>query len=364
MSHAQRHLDNTDREATRRSSSGRDGDRPSQAAAPASVLTTPLSRSRWVQRLLAALLAVSGLATLSYALISVVVVILMAYVPPIPVTETPAALGLRYKNVTFASRGDHVTVRGWLIPGVQPDGRLTVTRTIIVVPGARTNRVDAPAGLLALSGTLARHGFAVLAFDLRGEGASAPAPFSFGYFEQRDVLGAVDFLRKGPLPYPALGRPHAIGGLGLSTGASALLLAAAHEPAIRAVVADSAFADALPIIERELPRRGGLPPLFTPGVLEAARVLYGIDYRAIRPVDAVPHLAPRPVLFIQGAADSFNPPSDARQLYAAASAPPQAHAQLWLVPGADHTQAFHAQPTEYVTRVVSVFAAALGPDTP
>ena len=38
-------------------------------------------------------------------------------------------------------------------------------RTIIVVHGSRTNRADKDAGLLNFSVGLARHGFAVLAFD-------------------------------------------------------------------------------------------------------------------------------------------------------------------------------------------------------
>src|SRR5438874_9913511 len=44
------------------------------------------------------------------------------------------------------------------------------------------------------------HGLAVLAFDMRGAGESTPAPLSMGTLEQRDVLGAVDFLRSGPIP--------------------------------------------------------------------------------------------------------------------------------------------------------------------
>jgi uncharacterized protein len=66
--------------------------------------------------------------------------------------------------------------------------------------------------LLDFSAALARAGFAVRAYDTRGTGASDPAPDSLGSFERRDVLGAVDFLRSGPMPYPALGRPRVIGG--------------------------------------------------------------------------------------------------------------------------------------------------------
>jgi len=262
----------------------------------------------------------------------------------------------------FASRGDALTLRGWFIPGVLSGGRLTVQRTIIVVHGARQNRTDPAAGLLDLSGDLVRQGFAVLAFDMRGHGQSQAAPFSLGYFEQRDVLGAVDFLRSGSLPFPELGRPHQIAGWGVSMGANALLLAAAREPALAAVVADSAYPDITPILEREIPK-GGAPAPFAPGGLLAARLLYGINFYDIRPVDAVAHIAPRPLFFIQGGADTFNPPTNLAVLTAAARAAPDASVESWLVPGADHAQAFHVAGSDYVNRVVAFYNQALGPDS-
>jgi fermentation-respiration switch protein FrsA (DUF1100 family) len=246
---------------------------------------------------------------------------------------------------------------------VLPGGRLTAQRTLIVVNGTRTNRADPDAGLLDLSGDLARHGFAVLAFDMRGTGQSPPAPLSLGYFEQRDVLGAVDFLRSGPLPYPELGRLRAIGGWGVSMGAATLLLAAAREPVIQAVVSDCAYADAASELERVLPQQGGPPRPFTPGVLLAVRALDGIDFSAVRPVDMVASLAPRPLFLIHGSADTFVPPFNQDELYAAARAVPNAHVDYWRVVGAGHAQSYHTARAEYVARVVAFFSAALGPDT-
>jgi pimeloyl-ACP methyl ester carboxylesterase len=310
------------------------------------------------RRLVATLLVATGMLTASYAGLSIYSATRLVYAPQEPITTTPAALGLAYRDVSFRSRGDGLLLRGWFIPGLLPDGRMSARRVMIVVHGARANRADPGTGVLAFSAELARHGFAVLAFDMRGMGQSPPAPLSMGYFEQRDVLGAVDFLRSGPLPYPRLDRPQVIGGWGVSMGAATLLLAAAREPAIRAIVADSAYADLLPILEREIPARSGLPPAITPGIVLAAWTLYGIDYRAIRPVDVVARIAPRRLLLIQGAADTFMPPSTARVLTAAARVP-HAHVQLWLVPGAAHAQGFHAAGQAYVRRVIAFLRTSL-----
>src|SRR5260370_39746873 len=100
-----------------------------------------------------------------------------------------------------------------------------------MVEGNRANRNDKRGGVINLSGDLARHGFAILAFDMRGSGESPPAPLSLGYFEQRGVLGAVDFLRSGPIPYPTLGRTHVLGDYGVSMRAATLMMAAAHATA-------------------------------------------------------------------------------------------------------------------------------------
>jgi len=315
---------------------------------------------RWV---VVVLLVLSVVVTTVYTALSIYIATKLVYVPPKPIYATPASLGLQFKYVTFPSRTDHIQLKGWYIPGVLPNGHLTTQRTIIMVHGTRTNRADKAAGLLNLSVDLARHGFAILAFDMRGTGESPPEPLSLGYFEQRDVLGAVDYLRSGSVPYPALGRTHIIGGWGVSMGAATLLMATAQEPAIRAVVSDCAYADIIPILEREVPKGGNLPPLFTPGGLTAARILYGMDFYAVRPEDIVASIAPRPIFFIHGTSDTYVPTENINILAAAARTAPDAHIQTWLVPGAGHAQSFNKEGAVYVDRVVAFYDAALGPDT-
>ena len=318
---------------------------------------------RGIRRLVATLLIISALLTTAYSALSIYIATRLIYAPQKPLYSTPAALGLQFKYVTFPSRIDHIQLQGWFIPGVLPNGSLTSQRTIVFVHGNRTNRADKPSGLLNLSVAFARHGFAVLAFDMRGTGESPPAPLSLGYFEQRDVLGAVDFLHSGPMPYPNLGRPRAIVGWGVSMGAATLDLAASQEPAIRAVVSDCAYADILPILEREIPKGGNLPQMFTPGALLASQALYGMNFYAVRPVDVVARIAPRPILFIHGDKDTYIPPSNMYELAAAARTGPGANVQTWLVSGAGHAQSFNTLGDTYVARVIAFYTSVVGPDT-
>jgi uncharacterized protein len=310
-----------------------------------------------LRKFIVALIVFLGLLPFLYGGVLAYIATRVEFSPPLPITQTPAAFGLRYHDVTFYSRIDHVRLRGWFIPGVLPDGRLSAQHALIMVHGTGSNRA-APL-VLDLGSALARRGFAILAFDMRGMGDSAHAPLSEGYFEQRDVLGAVDFLRSGPLPYPELGRPHKIAAWGDSMGAATVLLAAAREPAIRAIVSDSGFAALVPVLQSD----PHYPGPFIPSVLLTVRVLYGVNYYAVRPVDVVASIAPRPIFFIQGSADTVVPPSNLKMLAAAAFTAPDAHVQTWLVKGADHIESFKMMGEVYLNRVAAFFSQTLGLDT-
>ena len=159
---------------------------------------SPKRKSSRARKLIVALFISLEVLILSYIGISFFVATQMAYAQPMAITETPAVLGLNYRDVSFLSRQDHLLLRGWFMPGVLPNGQLTTERTIIMVHGMHSNREALEGGLLNLSAALVHKGFAILVFDFRGHGQSAPAPLSMGFFEQRDVLGAVDFLQSGP----------------------------------------------------------------------------------------------------------------------------------------------------------------------
>ena len=340
---------------------------PSSGTSTPPIVDKPARKGRGWRIFVTALLTLSVLLMVGYSAVSIYIAVRIMDVQQTPPYATPASLGLLYKDITFPSREDNLQIKGWFIPGILPNGQLTSQRTIIMVHGNTTNRADKGVGLLNLSADLAHQGFAILAFDLRGAGESPAAPRSFGLYEQRDVLGAVDFLRSGSLPYAELGRPRAIAGWGVSLGGATLILAAAKEPAIKAIVSDSAYADILPRLERDVPAGGHLPAMFTPGGLIAAQVLYGVDFYHTRPVDVIASIAPRPILLIHGADDNKNhtdtPPSNMYTLEAAALSAPGASVKTWMVPGATHAQAYHVEGKVYVDRLVAFYTAALGQDT-
>ena len=213
---------------------------------------------------------------------------------------------------------------------------------MILVHGLNSNRTGDNA--LDLTRRLFDLGFSVLLFDLRAHGESDGDQLAAGYFEKRDVLGALDFLVLRGVPS---GR---VGVLGWSMGAATALLAVADEPAIRAVVADSAFADAQDMVAQETARSTVFPewvvPLFIPGMKAMSRILYGIDVGAVSPERAVASID-YPILLIHGEADSRIPVEQSVRIHDSAPAA----SELWLLPGTEHADAFLNAPDEYVERV-------------
>src|SRR3977135_615008 len=111
---------------------------------------------RW-RRAVAGLLILSGVLTLGYVGISSYIAEQLVYETPKPIIRTPASLGLRFASGTCSSRDDHINLQGWFIPGVLPDGQLTVDRMIVAVHGTRQNRESRGSHRRELAGALGRH---------------------------------------------------------------------------------------------------------------------------------------------------------------------------------------------------------------
>jgi uncharacterized protein len=238
--------------------------------------------------------------------------------------------GLSFERAAFLAP-DGVRVAGWYIPAPKTSSDATV----IIVPARGMSK----ACFLPHATMLAEDGFNVLLVDLRGEGESGGHARGFGVIEQRDVMGAVEYLRG---THPRQSRH--VFALGVSEGAAAVLAAAREDARIEAVIVDSAFPQPAADLERMMPR---LPwPLnhyFQKATLLMASAQLGcnlFDRGASRDIAA---LSPRPVLVIHGQQDEDVSISQAEGLYAEAHDP----AMLWQVREAGHGESLSARPADY-----------------
>jgi len=194
-----------------------------------------------------------------------------------------------------------------------------------------------------------RLGFSVLLVDLRGHGGSATARLTFGRRERRDILGAVDFLL-------AHGHaPRRIGVLGASMGGVSAIGAAAQEPAIGAIVTDSAFCTLHDVLRMQFVRLTRLPGWCLSGATIVASVLTGERLRHHTAAHDMTRLRGRPTLVIHAQHDPFVPVSHAHALAHAGDA------ELWITSGNRHLSSYTDGRAEYARVVGGFFHTHLSP---
>jgi len=265
-----------------------------------------------------------------------------------PIRHVPEQFDLAYESVSFPSRIDGMTLKGWLLPGAE--GRLS-RRAVVVVHGwNRDRQSEAEGHILEIAARLVQQGRPVLLFDLRGWGQSEGERFTMGAQEVRDIAGAVDFLDDRGLAGAGVDL------LGYSMGAASSLLEAPTDPRVRDIAEDSGYAVLVDVLDTELPKVSGLPSFFTPGTLLMAQPLAGFNPYSIRPVDAMAMLATQrtPLLVIHGEADRLVPASHGRRI-ADAYGP---RAETLFVPGAGHVGSYSIDPTTYLARLTAFFDGA------
>ena len=260
----------------------------------------------------------------------------MFYYPTRETYATPAAAGLAFQEVQFTSR-DGTSLTGWFIPA-----RGAATGTVVHLHGNAQNM----SSHFTFVHWLPTRGFNLFVFDYRGYGASAGKPERRGIYE--DSLAAIEHVLARPDVDPAR-----VVVLGQSLGGANALAVLGREGThgVRAVVADSAFFSYRSIVEDKIRAMPGLSVLRGP----LSRLLISDEFS---PGPAVDRIAPVPVLFLHGMADRVVPASHSQRLYDAAKEPKT----LWLVPGADHTEAITDR--RWQDRLVEFLLAALdGPGT-
>jgi pimeloyl-ACP methyl ester carboxylesterase len=142
-----------------------------------------------------------------------------------PPTTDPAALGLAFESVRFATRNGK-TLSAWYLPAVSG------APAVVVMHGWGASAES----LLPLGADLNRAGHAVLLPDARGHGASDPDSFSSMPRFAEDIEAGLDWIKARP----GMGAAR-LAVVGHSVGGAAALLAASRRDDLDAVVSLSAF---------------------------------------------------------------------------------------------------------------------------
>jgi uncharacterized protein len=247
--------------------------------------------------------------------------------------EVPApSLGAAHEEVAFTT-SDGLRLEGWFVPSRNG-------ATVIAFPGR--------SGPQKQTRMLVRHGYGVLLFDRRGEGASEGDPNAFGWHGERDLHAAAAYLR---------GRddvdPERIGGIGLSVGGEMIIHAAAGSDVFKAIVSEGASGQS---IRDGIANHGVREAILADGAITLATALFTNDLPPPSLESDVEKIAPRAVFLVygeNGQGGSETKPN--RGFYDAAREPKQ----IWEVPDGQHIAGITTRPEEYERRVIGFFDRAL-----
>lgn len=241
----------------------------------------------------------------------------MVYRPKIVADEPFTVAMIPGERVSFPS-ADGTSVAGHYFQPVGP-GRTTALLCHGLGGDAR--------GFARLIERLVQNGVAVLAVDLRAHGRSGGQLSTFGVREKFDAIGAIDWIES---THPD--NAERIVGIGASVGAAALLGAATMDERLDSIIVLSTYAtlkDEVDFVGRHrlVPPIGWLVQKFG---LTLASLHVGVNLSAVRPVDDIAKIWPRPVLVVHGTADEIIPFEQGRRLYNAA---PIGRSSFWVYGG-------------------------------
>lgn len=249
--------------------------------------------------------------------------------------RTPADIGLAFEDVRFTT-DDGYTLQGWLIPAARE-----TRAAVILLHGFSWHRLPWLTGFVPWL----QPRYTVLQFDFRGHGESDDAPITLGTTEQRDVAAAVRFMQNrgyGPIAL-----------MGISMGGSVAIMSAPDLP-VAAVIADAAYGRVENPIANRM-RQGHYPmPRLGARLIVAAASLRARTWLR-QPFQRVSQIAPRGLLLIAPQDDRLVSWTESQEMYRHAAQPKE----LFVVPGAAHSEAHAVAGDDYERRVLDFLARYL-----
>jgi uncharacterized protein len=298
--------------------------------------TVTLWRSRrtgghpWRRRLRRAAVATGALALTGFVLFPTALAYVSTHVAR---AEVPSpSLGAAHEAVVFTT-SDGLQLHGWYVPSRNG-------ATVIVFAGRTQTQQHAR--------MLVSHGYGVLLFDRRGEGASDGDPNMLGWNGDRDLHAAAAYLTTRPEV-----DPERLGALGLSVGGEMLIRAAAHSDAFKATVSEGGSGQS---VRDDLANGKTLSPLLGGGVHTLALALFANTLPPKSLTSEVAEIAPHAVFFVYGEnGQGGTEEAPNTRFYAAANKPKR----LWEIPDGQHIAGITTAPADYERRIVGFFDEAL-----
>jgi alpha-beta hydrolase superfamily lysophospholipase len=239
---------------------------------------------------------------------------------------------MQYEEVSFET-SDYITIQGWFFPNENSD------KCIILLHGFKANKMEP----LPRVKIFLENGFNVLIYDSRGHGESEAALNSIGYYEQKDLSAAVNFVNNKNI--------NNIYCDGISQGGATIIYALANGKLknVKAVILESVYDDLHKAIDNRF-KKYTLLPADVAGyfMVKFAEDRLNISVNQMKPYESIKQIN-IPVLIISGTDDSNTKLEDTEHLFANANQPKE----LVMFEGAGHEDLYKFNQELYENSIIS-----------
>ena len=274
---------------------------------------------KFTRRLLIILVATVLLAFTWLSLVSIPQQALV--VERIPLTTSPANVGLPFDTFTLEPADADITLAGWWMPA--PDA----IATLVFIHGGGSNRHSEFFRSLRFYRAMVDANVNVVAIDLRnhGESGAQPPGLQFGRTEQHDALAAIAWARTKTANLPLFA-------MGISMGGATVIQAAHAGADIDGLILLDPLLDSRDVFARGGWIASGIPAMLFAPAAWAATTFYGLPGGEEQALQRAVHLQ-LPILLIQDPDDPVTRAPVSQQLAAR-----NEQVTLWMAPPirADH----------------------------
>ena len=260
---------------------------------------------------------------------------------------TPKDLGHDYEDVEVLTP-DGVRLRGWFIDKGSD-------KTVLAIHGYTSSKWD-ETYMKPVIDILARNGYNVAAFDLRGHGESGGDRTTLGKREAADMKAVIEWLKR-----EKPGKARKVGAIGYSMGGAVTIMLASEPGLLDAAVADSPYIDIMRSGRRWVRRvrgvLGALLRLAYPLIVRFTSSKAGVrpeELNMMRYADRVR----APMLLIAGERDDLVTVDEVREFYEAVRRT-NPNIELWVTDSA-HVRTVEDRPREYEERIISFLKKHMG----
>jgi uncharacterized protein len=265
------------------------------------------------------------------------------------ILHLPTEYELEYEDITFINQYDKVKLKGWWIPSTRMD--FVTHKAVIFSHSYGDNRERMPIETLKLAKRLSLEGYHVFMYDFRASGESGGRFTTIGRKEKSDLLSAIHYVKEQR-------GIHEVALIGWSMGAATSIIVGSESDDVKAVIADSPFADLESYTSEAFAYWTGLPNSVGRYMIKIAENIFiDLNLSDVKPYIAAQRYEEKGLMLIHSTKDGAISYKQSEQIYSNAPT-----AELWITKKGGHIRNYKHQKEIYEDRIIDFLSKYLEQD--